>query len=61
MVLRYRRLSQEARAEERYKKAEEALESARQKALDSGTIRRTFRRTGGPLQCGSIVFPGTSA
>lgn len=44
------------RAEERQKKAEEALAAAKAKAAESGTMRRTFKRTGGPLVLGAITF-----
>lgn len=44
------------KAEERLKKAEEALAAAKTKAAESGTLRRTFKRTGGPLVLGSISF-----
>lgn len=44
------------RGELRLKKAEEALAAAKAKSAESGTMRRTFKRTGGPLVLGSISF-----
>lgn len=46
-----------SKAEERMKKAEEALATAKAKAPEvNGGLRRTFKRTGGPLVLGSISF-----